>query len=70
MNLTIRQTNQETFNKTQHNKVKNYSNQITQKDIENLLVEYVLELKKKGVSEEEIMNMTFTINYVNHQNEK
>jgi hypothetical protein len=31
MNLTIRQTNQETFKKIQHNKVKNYSNKITQK---------------------------------------
>lgn len=67
MNLTIRQTNQETFNKTQHNKVKNYSNQITQKDISDLLVEYVLELKKQGFKDEEIANMTFTINYVNHQ---
>ncbi len=70
MKTIIRQTDTETFNKIQHNKVKNYSNQITQKDIENLLVEYVLELKKKGVSEEDILNMTFTINYVNHQNEK
>lgn len=70
MNLTIRQTNQETFKKIQHNKVKNYSNKITQKDINDLLVEYVLELKKKGFKEEDIMNMTFTINYVNHQNKK
>jgi hypothetical protein len=70
MKTIIRQTNQENFNKIQHNKIKNYSSQITSKDIERLLVEYVLELKKKGVSEEEIMNMTFTINYVNHQNEK
>lgn len=67
MKTIIRQTNKEDFNKIQHNKVKNYSSQITQKDIQNLLVEYVLELKKKGVSEEEILNMTFTINYVNHQ---
>lgn len=66
MNLTIRQTNQETFKKIQHNKVKNYSNKITQKDISNLLVEYVLELKKKGYTEEQISSMTFTINYVNH----
>lgn len=70
MKTVIRQTDKETFNKIQHNKIKNYSNQITSKDIENLLVEYVLELKKKGVSEEEILNMTFTINYVNHQDEK
>ncbi len=66
MKTIIRQTNRETFKKLQHNKVKNYSSQITQKDIENLLIEYVLELKKNGVSEEEILNMTFTINYVNY----
>ncbi len=70
MKVNITQLNQETFNRVRHQKVKNYSSQITQKDIENLLVEYVLELKKNGISEEKILNMTFTINYVNHQNEK
>ena len=67
MKTIIRQTNKEDFNKIQHNKVKNYSHKMTQKDIENLIYEYIIELRKKGVSEEEILNMTFTINYVNHQ---
>lgn len=67
MKTIIRQTNQENFNKIQHNKIKNYSSQITSKDIERLMYEFVLELKKQGFKEEEIENMTFTINYVNHQ---
>lgn len=70
MKTIIRQTNQEDFNKIQHNKVKNYSHKMTQKDIENLIYEYIIELRKKGVGEEEILNMTFTINYVNHQDKK
>lgn len=70
MKTIIRQTNKEDFNKIQHNKVKNYSHKMTQKDIENLIYEFIIELRKKGVSEEEILNMTFTINYVNHQDEK
>jgi hypothetical protein len=70
MKVNITQLNQETFNRVRHQKVKNYSSQITQKDINNLLVEYVKELKLKGYTDEQISNMTFTINYVNHQNEK
>ncbi len=70
MKTIIRQINQEDFNKIQHNKVKNYKHKMTQKDIENLIYEFIIELRKKGVSEEEILNMTFTINYVNHQDEK
>lgn len=70
MKINITQLNQETFNRVRHQKVKNYSSQITQKDINNLLVEYVKELKLKGYTDEQISNMTFTINYVNHQNEK
>ena len=70
MKINITQLNQETFNRVRHQKVKNYSSQITQNDINNLLIEYVKELKSKGYTDEQISNMTFTINYVNHQNEK
>ena len=70
MKVNITQLNQETFNRVRHQKVKNYSSQITQKDINNLLIEYVKELKSKGYTDEQISNMTFTINYVSHQNEK
>ena len=41
MKTIIRQTNQENFKKIKNNKIKNYSSQITQKDIERLLVVYV-----------------------------
>lgn len=70
MKTIVRELNQETFNRVKHSTVKNYSSQITQQDINNLLVECVNDYKRKGYTDEQIQNMTFTIDYINHQNEK
>lgn len=70
MKTIVRELNQETFNRVKHSTVKNYSSQITQQDINNLLIECVNDYKKKGYTDEQISNMTFTIDYINHQNEK
>lgn len=67
MKVNIRELNEENFNRIRHSTVKKYSSQLTQQDINNLLIECVNEYKKKGYSDEQISNMTFTINYVNHQ---
>lgn len=65
MKVNVNKLNQETFNRIRHQKVKRYSQKMTQKDINNLLVEYVRDLQKQGYTDDQISQMTFTINYVN-----
>ncbi len=66
MKVNVNKLNQETFNRIRHQKVKRYSQKMTQKDINNLLIEYVRDLQKRGYTDEQISQMTFTINYVNY----
>lgn len=67
MKVNVNKLNQETFNRIRHQKVKRYSQKMTQKDINNLLVEYVRDLQKRGYTDDQISQMTFTINYVNRE---
>lgn len=70
MKINVNQLNQETFNRIRHQKVKSYSHKMTQKDINNLLIEYIRDLtrdlQKQGFTDDQISQMTFTINYVNY----
>lgn len=66
MKINVNQLNQETFNRIRHQKVKRYSQKMTQKDINNLLIEYIRDLQKQGFTDDQISQMTFTINYVNY----
>lgn len=67
MKVNITQLSEENFNRIRHQKVKRYSQKMTQKDINNLLIEYVRDLQKRGYTDEQIQQMTFTINYVNYE---
>lgn len=67
MKTIIRQLNQEDFKRTKNNIVKNYSKRMTQKDFNDLLIECINLHRKAGYSDEQIREMTFTINYVNYE---
>lgn len=70
MNTIIRQLSEENFKRTKNNIVKNYNHNLTQKDINELVIERVNQCKKAGYTDEQISQMTFTVNYYNHKNEK
>ncbi len=67
MNTIIRQLSEENFKKTKNNIVKTYNHHLTQKDVNDLVIERVRQCQKAGYTDEQIQQMTFTVNYCNHK---
>ncbi|WP_323658552.1 hypothetical protein [Aliarcobacter butzleri] len=67
MKVNIRELNEESFKRIKNNVIKNYSREVNQQDINNLLIECINLHKKRGYTDEQIQQMTFTISYYHHQ---
>lgn len=67
MKTIIRQMDEENFKRVKNNIVKNYSKKMTQKDINDLLIECINQHKKRGYTDEQLSQMTFIISYVNYE---